>query len=215
MQNTEAALRSERTPDQTRQHILEAAFMQMYRKGFQGMRLDEVIAATELTKGALYHHFPSKRALGYAVVDELIIPTVEAVWLRPLKNSAEPLQGLINVIEQMPDNEHKPPEMIRYGCPLNNLAQEMSPLDEGFRQRLDYAFRIWQDVIQETLERAQQKEHIRADVNCDEAAMFIMAAMEGCIGLAKNAQSLERLQVCNRGLIQFIRSLQPQIIIKE
>jgi AcrR family transcriptional regulator len=215
MQNTEGVVRSERTSDQTRQRILEAAFMQMYRNGFQGMRLDEVIAATELTKGALYHHFPSKRALGYAVVDELIIPTVEAVWLRPLKNSAEPLQGLINVIEQMPDNEHKPPEMIRYGCPLNNLAQEMSPLDEGFRQRLDYAFRIWQDVIQETLERAQQKEQIRADVNCDEAAMFIMAAMEGCIGLAKNAQSLERLQVCNRGLIQFIRSLQPQIIIEE
>ena len=210
MQNTEGVVRSERTSDQTRQRILEAAFMQMYRNGFQGMRLDEVIAATELTKGALYHHFPSKRALGYAVVDELIIPTVDAVWLQPLKNAADPLQGLIDVIEQMPDNEHKPPEMIRYGCPLNNLAQEMSPLDEGFRQRLDYAFRIWQDVIQETLERAQQKEQIRADVNCDEAAMFIMAAMEGCIGLAKNAQSMERLHVCNRGLIQFIRSLQPQ-----
>ncbi len=184
--------------------------MEMYRNGFQGMRLDEVIAATKLTKGALYHHFPNKRALGYAVVDELIIPTVDAVWLQPLKNAADPLQGLIDVIEQMPDNEHKPPEMIRYGCPLNNLAQEMSPLDEGFRQRLDYAFRVWQDVIQETLERAQQKGHIGAHVNCDEAATFIMAAMEGCIGLAKNAQSMERLHVCNRGLIQFIRSLQPQ-----
>ena len=210
MENSEVVARAERNPDQTRQRILEAAFMEMYHNGFQGMRLDEVIAATKLNKGALYHHFPNKRALGYAVVDEVIIPTVEAVWLQPLKNSAEPLQGLIDVIEQMPDNEHKPPEMIRYGCPLNNLAQEMSPLDEGFRQRLDYAFRVWQDVIQETLERAQQKKHIRAGVDCDEVATFIMAAMEGCIGLAKNAQSMERLHVCNRGLIQFIRSLQPQ-----
>ena len=210
MENIEAVARAERNPDQTRQRILEAAFMEMYRNGFQGMRLDEVIAATQLTKGALYHHFPNKRALGYAVVDELIIPTVDAVWLQPLKTAADPLQGLIDVIEQMPDNEHKPPEMIRYGCPLNNLAQEMSPLDEGFRQRLDYAFRVWQDVIQETLERAQQKGHIGAHVNCDEAATFIMAAMEGCIGLAKNAQSMERLRVCNRGLIQFIQSLQPQ-----
>ena len=210
MENSEAVARSGRNPDQTRQRILQAAFMQMYRSGFQGMRLDEVIAATQLTKGALYHHFPNKRALGYAVVDEMIIPTVEAVWLQPLKNAADPLQGLINVIEQMPNNEHKPPEMNRYGCPLNNLAQEMSPLDEGFRQRLDYAFRVWQDVIQETLERAQQKGHIRDDVNCDEAAMFIMAALEGCIGLAKNAQSMERLHVCNRGLIQFIQSLQPR-----
>jgi len=210
MENSEAVARSGRNPDRTRQRILQAAFMEMYRSGFQGMRLDDVIAATQLTKGALYHHFPNKRALGYAVVDEMIIPTVEAVWLQPLKTAADPLQGLINVIEQMPDNEHKPPEMNRYGCPLNNLAQEMSPLDEGFRQRLDYAFRVWQDVIQETLERAQQKGHIRDDVNCDEAAMFIMAALEGCIGLAKNAQSMERLHVCNRGLIQFIRSLQPR-----
>ena len=210
MGNSEGVTRIQRQPDETRQRILEAAFKAMYRNGFQGMRLDEVIAATELTKGALYHHFPNKRALGYAVVDELIIPTVEAVWLQPLKNSGDPLQGLITVIEQMPDNEHKPADMIRYGCPLNNLAQEMSPLDEGFRQRLDYAFRVWHDVIQETLERAQQKGHIREDVDCDEAATFIMAAMEGCIGLAKNAQSMERLHVCNRGLIQFIRSLQPQ-----
>ena len=89
-------------------------------------------------------------------------------------------------------------------------AEEMSPLDEGFRQRLDYAFRVWQDVIEETLERAQQKGHIRGDVNCDETATFIIAALEGCIGIAKNAQSMERLHVCNRGLIQFIRSLQPQ-----
>ena len=210
MENIEAVAPGGRNPDQTRQRILTAAFMEMYRNGFQGMRLDEVIAATRLTKGALYHHFPNKRALGYAVVDELIIPTVEAVWLQPLKNSADPLSGLVNVIEQMPENEHKPPEMIRYGCPLNNLAQEMSPLDEGFRQRLDYAFRVWHDVIQETLERAQQKGHIRDDVNCDETATFIMAALEGCIGIAKNAQSMERLHVCNRGLIQFIRSLQSQ-----
>ena len=210
MENIEAVAPGGRNPDQTRQRILTAAFMEMYRNGFQGMRLDEVIAATRLTKGALYHHFPNKRALGYAVVDELIIPTVEAVWLQPLKNSADPLTGLVNVIEQMPENEHKPPEMIRYGCPLNNLAQEMSPLDEGFRQRLDYAFRVWHDVIEETLERAQQKGHIRGDVNCDESATFIMAALEGCIGIAKNAQSMERLHVCNRGLIQFIRSLQSQ-----
>ena len=129
MEHTQGVARIERNPDQTRQRILQAAFAEMYHNGFQGMRLDEVIAATELTKGALYHHFPTKRALGYAVVDELIIPTVEAVWLQPLKNSADPLEGLIRVIEQMPENKHKPPNMIRYGCPLNNLAQEMSPLD--------------------------------------------------------------------------------------
>ena len=206
METTENITRIERNPDLTRQRILDAAFMEIYRNGFQGMRLDDVLVVTGLTKGALYHHFPNKRALGYAVVDEVILPTIEAMWLQPVKNAADPLQGLITVIEQLPDN--KPPEVIQYGCPVNNLAQEMSPLDEGFRQRLDYIFRLWHDVTEQALERARQQGRIRDDVNCDETATFILAAVEGCIGIAKNAQSKERLRSCNRGLVGYLRSLQ-------
>jgi AcrR family transcriptional regulator len=202
---TDNVSRIERNPDVTRQRILEAAFMEIYRNGFQGMRLDEVLTATGLTKGALYHHFPNKRALGYAVVDEVILPTIETMWLQPLKNALDPLQGLVTVIEQLPDV--KPPEMIQYGCPVNNLAQEMSPLDEGFRKRLDYIFRVWHDVTEEALERARQQGRIREDVNCDETATFVLAALEGCIGIAKNAQSAERLRICNRGLVGYLHSL--------
>jgi len=206
MEITEHVTRIERNPDLTRQRILDAAFMEIYRNGFQGMRLDDVLVVTGLTKGALYHHFPNKRALGYAVVDEVILPMIEAMWLQPVKNAADPLQGLITVIEQLPDN--KPPEVIQYGCPVNNLAQEMSPLDEGFRQRLDYIFRLWHDVTEQALERARQQGRIRDDVDCDETATFILAAVEGCIGIAKNAQSKERLRSCNRGLVGYLRSLQ-------
>jgi len=206
METTENITRIERNPDLTRQRILDAAFMEIYRNGFQGMRLDDVLVVTGLTKGALYHHFPNKRALGYAVVDEVILPTIEAMWLQPVKNAADPLQGLITVIEQLPDN--KPPEVIQYGCPVNNLAQEMSPLDEGFRQRLDYIFRLWHDVTEQALERARQQGRIRDDLDCDETATFILAAVEGCIGIAKNAQSKERLRSCNRGLVGYLRSLQ-------
>ncbi|MCG6864722.1 MAG: TetR/AcrR family transcriptional regulator [Thiogranum sp.] len=206
MEPTENVTRIERNPDLTRQRILDAAFMEIYRNGFQGMRLDDVLAVTGLTKGALYHHFPNKRALGYAVVDEVILPMIEAMWLQPLKNAADPLQGLITVVEQLPDN--KPPEVIQYGCPVNNLAQEMSPLDEGFRQRLDYIFRLWHDVTEQALERARQQGRVRDDVNCDETATFILAAVEGCIGIAKNAQSKERLRSCNRGLVGYLRSLE-------
>jgi AcrR family transcriptional regulator len=206
MEPKDNASRIERNPDMTRQRILEAAFLQMYRNGFQGMRLDEVLAATSLTKGALYHHFPNKRALGYAVVDEVILPTVEAMWLQPLKNATDPLDGLVRVIDQLPDV--KPPEMLHYGCPVNNLAQEMSPLDEGFRKRLDYIFKIWHDVTQAALERAQRQGRIRESVNCDETATFVLAALEGCIGIAKTAQSEQRLRTCNRGLVDYLRSLQ-------
>lgn len=205
MESRENIARIERNPEATRKRILEAAFMEIYRKGFQGMRLDDVLTSTELTKGALYHHFPNKRALGYAVVDEVILPIMDEMWLEPLKKAPDPMQGVIDVVEQLP--EMKPPEMIEYGCPLNNLAQEMSPLDEGFRQRLDYVFRLWHDVTEEALERARHQGTLKESVNCDETATFIMAALEGCIGIAKNAQSIERLRSCNRGLVDYLQSL--------
>ena len=66
-----------KTPVQTRKAILDAAFHQIYRKGFQGAGLNEIIEKSGLTKGALYHHFKDKKQLSYAVVDETI---AQKVW---------------------------------------------------------------------------------------------------------------------------------------
>ena len=205
MSDQESTTKIERNPDETRQKILMAAFEEVFKNGYQGMRLDEVIAITGLTKGALYHHFSSKLNLGYAVVDEVITPIIKAVWEDNLADADDPLAMIIEIINSLPDS--KPMSIVEYGCPLNNLAQEMSPLDEGFRQRLDASFTIWSTALVTALQKAKDSGSIRADINCEETATFIMAALEGCIGLAKNAQSKERLITCNRGLTDYLQSL--------
>ena len=45
-------------------------------RGFQSASLDTILASAGVTKGALYYHFNSKEALGYAVVEEIIAPDV-------------------------------------------------------------------------------------------------------------------------------------------
>ncbi|HTD14255.1 MAG TPA: helix-turn-helix domain-containing protein, partial [Chthoniobacterales bacterium] len=55
-----------RDPEGTRQSLLQAAFREVYRYGFQSAGIDAILAATNVTKGALYHHFESKEALGHA-----------------------------------------------------------------------------------------------------------------------------------------------------
>ena len=205
MKGVESSVKVERNPDQTRQKILDAAFAEIYKNGFQGMRLDVVLAQTGLTKGALYHHFPNKQALGYAVVDEIILGFMKSIWIDPLEKAVDPFASLLDIVENLPDE--KPPEMIQYGCPLNNLAQEMSPLDEGFRQRLDHVFHQWHEITVKTLKDSQRNGIIKPDIDCVEAATFVMAAMEGGIGLAKNTQSGETLRICLRGLGQYLLSL--------
>lgn len=195
----------ERKPDRTRRLILEAAFQEIYHHGYQGMRLDVVLTSTGLTKGALYHHFPNKQALGYAVVDEVIRDMVHQIWEGQLTDSADPLGSLLHVIGHI--GEIFGPDIVTYGCPVNNLAQEMSPLDEGFRLRLDAVYQEWRGLIQQAFERAQTAGDLRANIHCANLAGFVLAATSGCIGTAKNAQSLEQLQNCGAVLVDYLESL--------
>jgi hypothetical protein len=93
---------------------------------------------------------------------------------------------------------------------VNNLAQEMSPLDEGFRVRLDQVYQEWRASIQQALERAQRAGELRAEVHCGNLAAFVLAAFSGCIGAAKNAQSLEQLQNCGSMLVDYLQSLRSR-----
>src|SRR4029077_1613995 len=125
-----------RDPERTRERLLQAAFREVYRSGFQSAGIDTILAATNVSKGALYHHFDSKEALGYAIVDEIITETVRDRWLLPMLGNGQPIDILIGIVRRTPVR----PENIRSGCPLLNLAQEMSPLDEQFRKRLERIF---------------------------------------------------------------------------
>lgn len=194
-----------RNPDATRRRILESAYQEVYRHGYQGTRLDDVLRVTGLTKGALYHHFPNKQALGYAVVEDVIREFIVNMWLKPLEDADDPLATIIDTIRHMDTLAGE--QIITLGCPLNNLAQEMSPLDEGFRQRIDRVYRDWRAGLAQALERARERGQLRADADCDQVATFIVAALTGCIGIAKNAQSREPLDHCGAGLISYLESL--------
>ncbi|BAZ94178.1 TetR family transcriptional regulator [Thiohalobacter sp. COW1] len=194
-----------RNPDATRRRILESAYQEVYRHGYQGTRLDDVLKATGLTKGALYHHFPNKQALGYAVVEDVIRGIISDIWRKPLEQAEDPLSSIIHTIRHM--DRLAGDQITTLGCPLNNLAQEMSPLDEGFRRRIDAVYQDWRAWLARALERGRARGRIRADVDCEQVATFIVAALTGCIGIAKNAQSKEPLNHCGAGLISYLESL--------
>lgn len=194
-----------RNPVETRQAILEAAFHEFYRRGFQAASLKHILARTGVTKGALYHHFPNKRALGYAVVEEVLQSMVDEDWLRPLESAANPIdcleERLTGFTETAGEND------ILLGCPLNNLALEMSPVDEGFRRRLNQIYERWREGLAEALRRGQAAGQVRLEIDPLQAATFTVGAMAGCRSLAKTAQSAELMGVSCDSLVQYWESL--------
>lgn len=196
-----------RDPERTRERLLQAAFREVYRSGFQGTGVDAILAAARVTKGALYHHFDSKEALGYAMVEELIAGQNRAKWVRPLESSNRPIDTLIEIVQRTSLR----PEDVRGGCPLNNLAQEMSPLDEGFRKRMAKVFQAWQDGIAKALRRGQTRGTVRRDVDPNATASFLIAMYEGYISLAKNAQDAVVLEAGVTNIVRWLRSLRPPV----
>ncbi len=84
-----------RDSERTRERLLQAASREIYRSGFQSASLDTILAVAGVTKGALYHHFDSKEALGHAVIEEIIAPDVRGKWVSPLQNVKDPIDALI------------------------------------------------------------------------------------------------------------------------
>jgi TetR/AcrR family transcriptional regulator, transcriptional repressor for nem operon len=192
-----------RDSERTRERLLQAASREIYRSGFQSASLDTILDVAGVTKGALYYHFDSKEALGHAVVEEVIAPDNRGTWVLPLESVKDPIDALIGIVQGISVR----PEDVRGGCRLNNLAQEMSPLDAGFRKRLAIVFHSWREAVASVLREGQTHGSVRRDVEPTDAAGLLIAMVEGYGSLAKNAQDPKMMKAGIRNIVDWLRSL--------
>jgi AcrR family transcriptional regulator len=183
--------------------LLQAAFQEIHRSGFRSADLDAILAKAGVTKGALYHHFDNKEALGYAVADEIIASKVHQKWVQPLRNAENPIDVLVRIFRA----ESVKREDVQRGCYLLNLSQEMSGLDEGFRRRTARVYKDWHDAMAQALREGQKRRVVRSDINAKETATFLIAAWEGYAVLGKNSQDPRMMESGQRSVIRVLESL--------
>ena len=197
-----------KAPEKTRRRILKAAFAEFYRSGFQGGSLNRIVDEAGATKGALFHHFEGKQDLGYTVVEEIIQPRIKALWCDPLTESIDPVADVKRAVRQFIKEEQANGRLVQ-GCPLNNLAQEMSPLDEGFRKRIEKVYSAWRESLESALARGIKAGHVRRDISPRNVAAFVVAALAGIIGTAKNSQSEELMKQAGEAFFAYLDTLRP------
>jgi TetR/AcrR family transcriptional regulator, transcriptional repressor for nem operon len=173
-----------RDPEKTRAHILEVALGEIYHQGFQGVSIDRIIQQTEVTKGAFFHHFATKSELGYALVDEVLREKILERWIRPLAAYKNPLQGILKRYKVL--TEAMTDEDLARGCPLNNLAQEMSAVDPLFREKIRAVMTLWIEETERYLKKAQEDGYLKPTADTHQLAVFIVMLEEGSFGLVKS-----------------------------
>jgi TetR/AcrR family transcriptional repressor of nem operon len=196
-----------RDPQATRNQILRSAFRAVYEQGMSATSLDEVLARAGVTKGALYHHFDGKKGLGCALVADVLAPLIAAEWIEPLRATTDP----IAVLQEMLGRQAAAPreDTVRFGCPLNNLAQEVSTLDEDLRARVQEVFAQWVGALRDALARGQGAGTVRADADPERVARFVVGAVEGAISLAKVSRDAAVLRGSLAELTAYLEALRP------
>lgn len=188
----------------TRSRILQAAFEEMYQHGYQGMRIETVLAKTGLAKGALYHHFKNKKSLAYAVVDELFKTTFLQVW-QTVGTVDDPLNEICAILRAQ--CQQVTAADIVQGCPLNNLSQEMAGLDDGFKGRLSNIYECWAQLLSRAIAEAQLRGTVRSSIEPYTVAAFLISSIQGILGTSKCLQSKAMLEGLTEALCDYVQYL--------
>jgi TetR/AcrR family transcriptional regulator, transcriptional repressor for nem operon len=117
---------SERRADTTRQRLIAAASRQFARRSYSMVSLDDILAEAELTKGAMYFHFPSKQALASAIIDDLTEMSRAAVT-ETLARKMSGLETLIDLLYLLAVQENQN-EVARAGVRLLDTLDNTTAL---------------------------------------------------------------------------------------
>jgi AcrR family transcriptional regulator len=189
-------------PEGLRARILDQAAKLFQKRGYHSTSMHDLVQATNTSAGALHHHFPTKKAIALAVLAERIGPLVKETWIDPIQQAAALDQGVAHVFNEIVLGIKKRRSVL--GCPLNNLALELTLTDRDLRQGIEGIFSEWRSVLAERIGRTTggagvgERERVAA-------ANFVISVYSGAMNMAKATQSPGPLADAAALLTQWLR----------
>jgi AcrR family transcriptional regulator len=173
----DAAVRAARATERgaaTRQHILAVASDQFLTRGYAGTSLSDLIGAAGITKGAFYHHFPSKEALAVEVVrarqaeEAAVVVHASAGHDR----AVDQLRAAVQAAADLKDQDQGQATSMQRLCAELSEDPELAP-------QIAKICDTWIDTAAGLVARAQLQGDIRADVDTRQAAEVLVATFLG------------------------------------
>lgn len=193
----------------TEKLLIDITYGLLYRKGYCATSLMDILNIAKITKGAMYYHFSNKNELVLASMQHYLENILQMHWIEPLEKSDEPLHTLIEQINAYlyAFADPETPLEIKHGCPLMNFVLDMSDKDEAFFTYLQSVYARWQESVAKALQKAKSLNQTNTNFDAEAEALFIIASVEGSIGVAKAYNDLEALKKSFALLTHYISNL--------
>jgi AcrR family transcriptional regulator len=177
MTKTQKQLQSE----QTRQQIIDTAARLFASRGFDGTSMSDLASAAGLTKGAFYHHFESKDALFFAVVQSVQEKWVNAVGYEVMQ-ATNALDQIMILLTNHAQLLRKEPTLCLV---MHGLTAEMEEANPSFLTALHDVYKGMIAFIQELLQTGQAQQQVRSDIDAQLMAVNLVGLLRGvsCFGV--------------------------------
>ncbi len=160
--------------ENTRQKLIDATFDEVFSHGYQGASLADILKKAGVHKGSMYHYFKNKKEMALTAIEEKISNRNFEKYDKVLKLDSDYLESFIKSIKDTKQRDFK------RGCPIANIVQEMSNIDEDFNKTMKKIYENFRKYIKDILDLSVEEKEIK---ECDttKLALYISAVLEGAI----------------------------------
>ena len=169
-------------PRSARDKLLEAGVLLVRSRGFAGTSVDQLCGEAGVTKGAFFHHFASKEALGIALADYWSTSTSAFFAAAPYHHLADPVQRVLGYIDLRTALIGGPAES--FCCVAGTMVQETFLTSEPIRAACETSIFANAQALDADIAAALAQSG-RDDVSAASLGRYIQAVLQGAFVLAK------------------------------
>ncbi len=188
---------------ETRRQIVETAARLIYEQGYAATGVSQILKASGTGSSSLYHFFASKEELLIAVLDRYLERLDDEI-VEPSRAAVDdPIERVFRILDfyRVVLTETG----CRLGCPIGNLAGEVSDTHPGIREKLAELFAAWRRAVERCLREAGER--LRPDVDPEALSVFVLTVMEGGVMQARVERNLRPFEVSVERLRDYFRHL--------
>jgi TetR/AcrR family transcriptional regulator, transcriptional repressor for nem operon len=195
---TESPQSARWTGSEKRERLLASARELILERGYPATTVEQICEAAGVTKGAFFHYFDSKEAVGRGVIERFVSELVETFGSGPFREVADPLERVYAYIGFTIDVCKE--AILQDGCILGLFSQELADTHPEIRALCHQGFRDWAQDLKGLLDEAKQHVAAGASIDTEALAEHFIALVEGSLILRKAHQDSRMVE---RALSQF------------
>ncbi|MFO1401623.1 MAG: TetR/AcrR family transcriptional regulator [Steroidobacteraceae bacterium] len=185
--------------------LLDAAHALVRRQGWAATSVEQLCAAAGVSKGAFFHHFESKEALGVAAAGHWTAVTAPLFAAADYHRHRDPLDRIFGYLDFRAAIAQGPLEAVT--CFAGTTVQEVFASSEPVRAACGTAIRAHAERLAEDLREAIAKHPPRFKVTAESLATYTQTVLQGGFVLAKAQGSTAPLLEAIGHLRRYLRLL--------